>query len=233
MSSRRPLAVVAFVVVAFAVVLAVPALHAHARAGGDSGDTAAKAATPEPGLYLLPAGAAQPDGLVRLHMKMPDKVHQSGTVGMMFIPFKKGHIHETFQGARAGTRTPAGSPDFYFYFADNAGQPPNSQDPAQAMAAVNEFFGDAPPWNATDADQFKLVHLTVEGDARKVETGTVGGSRGSSGNSPDEVRVRVDKLGPHAFHLVPAQPLAPGEYGFYFAAQGPGALLWEFGVDPS
>ena len=31
--------------------------------------------------------------------------------------------------------------------------------------------------------------------------------------------------------MTPKDPLSPGEYAFYYAAQGPGGQLFDFGVD--
>ncbi len=230
MGTRRPLHPVLAATLAAALFLSlVPGASA-----GVSGDepAAGSPASPEPGLYVLPPGATAPAGLVRLHMTMPEKIHQSGTLAMtLTFGHTKGHEHARYTGARSAVRVPAGNVALYLYFADSAGKAMDPQDPMAAMAALQSFSGDAPPPTADDAAQFELVQLHGDADGRTVETGTVGGSKGGSGESRDAVAVRVEKIGPHGFEVTPAASLAPGEYGLLYIGQGPGAQIWDFGVD--
>lgn len=196
-------------------------------------EEAARASPPEPGLYLVSAEGDAPGGLVRLRQRMPDDYHQSGTIGMTLTRgLAPARMHVVLAGARAEVRTPAARPEFCFRFGENAGKAPASDDMTAVMAAMQGFFGDAPPWNATRPEDFQLVRLSVEGETRKAETGSVGGLKGASGKSRDAVGFDVEKAGPHEFRVRTKQPLTPGEYGFYFSGQGPGARIWDFGVDP-
>jgi hypothetical protein len=233
-SSRR---VVPFALVVLACLLSFGAPSGlagqePATPGSPTPASDAAAPAPDPGLYFLPSGAVAPAGLVRLHQERAEKMHQKGTVAMtLTFGVTRGHVRAVFSGAHAPVRVPAGSPAFFFYFGDTAGKPFDPNDPMAAMAALQSLGGDAPPPGADDAAQFELVRLQSEGDSRSVETGTVGGFRGSSGKSRDALDVHVEKLGAHEFKVAPAAPLAPGEYGFLFTGQGPSAQVWDFGVD--
>jgi hypothetical protein len=89
--------------------------------------------------------------------------------------------------------------------------------------------GDLFPPQAHRADEFVLVRLQPKGDTRE---GHVGGhERGSKSVSKDAVPFTSEPLAPGEFRVTPKDPLGPGEYAFYYAAQGPGGQLFDFGVD--
>jgi len=206
-----------------------------AAAGSSAAEPAATATRPEPGLYVLPPGASTPGGLVALRLLIADKVQQSGSLKLM-IPFGnlKAHEHARFGGAKAAQRVGEGATAFYLYFDEHAGKMPSDpNDMQQAMSAAGFMFGHGLPPTAKGPEEFELVRLTVEGDARTVETGTVGGRKGASGASRDALPVKVEKLGERSYKLTPSAPLVPGEYGFLYTGQGPSATIWDFGIDPA
>lgn len=200
---------------ALAAIVVVPALAAD--------QPAARAA----GIFLTTATAS---GAVRLHGQMLQRMRQTGMLKTMLTGgFGKSDVVGELGGSRAAVRAPSGSPSFELRLAgDTASSPSAGMGMADLLSAVS---GDMMPPQARSADEFALIRLHVKGDSREAHVGTVGGRSGQSGKSRDAVPFRSEAEGAGVFRVTPSQPLAPGEYAFYFAARGPGGQLWDFGVD--
>ncbi|HVO09128.1 MAG TPA: hypothetical protein VMX54_00120 [Vicinamibacteria bacterium] len=183
-------------------------------AGGFAADaTAAK----DPGLYLSSPGKEGELALVKLHGAMAS-MKQKGIVKTMLL---MGHAKPTLlaelAGEKAEVRTRGASPAFSFYL------PPGGGGMEDAMRMMT---GDAPPSQARNGAEFVLVRLHVKEGNREAEVGQEKGS-----HTKDMVPCSSVSLGGSTFKVEPKDPLAPGEYAFYWGQHGFGGMLWDFGVD--
>jgi hypothetical protein len=161
----------------------------------------------QPGIYFE---SAEPDGkteLVQLEREMPD-ISASG----MGNPFKKPKMTTTLGGERASRRLLTSQPVFVFVF----GRATRDQMMANPMSGLN-----APPPMASNPKEFVLAPLTVAAGARAVPSGGSG------------VKLIAEPVSATVFRVRTETPLAPGEYGIYYAGKGmQGAgVVWDFGID--
>jgi hypothetical protein len=183
----------------------------HARGAG----LAADGTTPKPGIYLL-AKDGEP---TFIPMAITMDIQTSG-VGKSMLSYGLAKPHQTavHQGAHAALSVAEKAPAFLFRFGTPMTPQQAAADPMAAMGMMDAF----PPM-ATSPKEFALVRLTVDGDQRKLE----------AGKNPT-VKCTIEQVEPKVFKVVVAEPLEPGEYGFYFAdarkGGGSGAQLWAFSI---
>jgi hypothetical protein len=131
----------------------------------------------------------------------------------------------TYSGARAEPRL-AAQPAFRFRF--DAKPAANPQDPAAMMAMM---LGGGPPLpaGAKSPADFMLLLLEVDGEARQVITTT--SRTGASNPKNPSVALDVEKVASHDFRVRARQPLAAGEYAFFYKGSDGQGRIWAFGVD--
>jgi hypothetical protein len=131
----------------------------------------------------------------------------------------------TYGGGRADQRLPA-QPLFRFRFDAKASR--NAQDPA-AMMAMMMGGGPALPAGAKTPTDFLLLALEVDADTRRVVTKTA--RNGAANPQNATVELAVEKVAADDFRVRVKQPLAAGEYGFYYRGPDGQGRIWAFGVD--
>jgi hypothetical protein len=183
------------------------------------------------GIYVAANGtSAGEDSLERLHGTIVQKIRQTGMLKVMLTGgHLGGDVIGTLEGARAAVRTPAGRIGFRFRL--NTGPASPTSPDMGGTDMMSALSGDFLPPQARRADEFVLVRLQPKGNTREGHVGGYGGRSGSSGASKDSVPFTSEQLSPGEFRVSPREPLVPGEYAFYFGAQGPGGQLFDFGVD--
>ena len=183
----------------------------HARGAGPAPDGTA----PKPGVYLV-VKDGEP---TRIPMTTTMDIQTSG-VGKSILTqgFSKPHQIAVHQGAHAELTITEKTPAFLFRF----GAPMTMQQQAADPMAMMGMMDSMPPMASSPKD-FALARLTVDGDSRKLE----------AGKNPT-VKCTVEQVEPKVFKVVVAEPLEPGEYGFYVAEArkggGSGAQLFPFSV---
>lgn len=180
-----------------------------------SGARAQGPATHAPGIYAEVPGKTGDEALVQLRAVMLQSVDRKGRGKQ-----ERGLLGGSLAGAAATVRVPSGPVAFDFYLSDGQrGAPPPPPPNLDFSAAFQMPMNFMPP--AKSAEEFTLLRLTPEGDARHVQAGK---------NSPSAVPVAVERLDKNVFRVRPKAPLAAGEYAFMWAALA--SQLWEFGVEP-
>ena len=183
----------------------------QARGAGGAGDGTA----PKPGVYLV-VKDGEP---TRIPLTTTMDIQTSG-VGKSILTqgFSKPHQIAVHQGAHAELTITEKTPAFIFRFGAPMTMQQQAADPMAMMGMM-----DAMPPMANSPKDFALARLTVDGDSRKLE----------AGKNPT-VKCTVEQVEPKVFKVVVAEPLEPGEYGFYFAEArkggGSGAQLFPFSV---
>lgn len=145
---------------------------------------------------------------------------------ILTMGLKKAKWTAVVRSPQAGRRIPAARPEFLFYF-ERAGSGLGNTGMMGALLG------------ASSPNEFVLARMTKKKDERQLivgEFGTLGASTGT--RSRDTVDVAVERLAAGVYRVVPREPLAPGEYCFFYAAgatafysAGTGKLF-DFGVDP-
>jgi len=122
-------------------------------------------------------------------------------------------------GEKAGVRTVDPAACFYFYFEKTR------------SGLSHADFG------TTNPNEFTLLRLDVKKSSREVVMMSANGYTAASGlDEKKAVRFNVERVRPGVYKVTPAEPLAPGEYGFigvpgspYFMAGR--SRIFDFGVD--
>jgi hypothetical protein len=200
--SRNPLSHV----VVIASVLAVALLAVSPQASS-------QATAPRSGVYL-----EQPDAEPVL---IPSSTSQDvETKGVMKAALTQGFARPKFvvrhAGPSAEVQVTTPQPSFVFRFPAQSRGRQASMD----MAAMMELMEGLPP-NSTHPKEFSLVTMTVEGDARTLDTGAL-----------ENVKLKIESLGERAFRVRPETPLAAGEYAFFLSDKNKGggvpSQIWAF-----
>jgi hypothetical protein len=140
--------------------------------------------------------------------------------------FKSIPIMGTLPTAKAVSRIKAGSPTFNFYLDLEL---KSQSNPPSLDSFAGLGGGDGMPQSARSAEEFHLLRMRVKDDKREAQ---IGATKSQGFESKDTVAFTTKAMGTGAFIVTPKEPLAPGEYGFYFAGMGgAGGQLWDFGVD--
>ena len=139
----------------------------------------------------------------------------------------KRSIKAKVRSAQANQRIASPSPTFYFYFEAAGVGLSNTGGPftgfLQGAASPNEFV---------------LVRMKEEKRDRTLVTGESWAFSDNSGvRSKDVVDISFERLDGGGYRVVPKEPLASGEYCFFYAAgnleRGNSGKLFDFGVDAS
>ena len=153
-------------------------------------------------------------------------VYSQGKTGGMFGAAMTGGLAKAkwkavVQGGRATLRISEPLPEFWFYFEEKSHGLSNSG-----------FRG-----GASSPNEFVLVKIEHKGDHRELVVGEIGALGASSGTrSKDTIPLDFVKVSPGAYKVKPNQPLARGEYCFFYAGTNmaigmAGGKLFDFGVD--
>ena len=155
---------------------------------------------------------------------MADYGTQGVAASMLTAGLAKPRFVWSFDGPRAAQRLPT-QPVFRFRFDPKSNTPP--QDPAGMMAMM---MGGGPPMppGAKRAEDFVLLVLDVKADARELTTTS---KAGVSKPKNAAVALVVEKVASNDFRIRTKQPLAVGEYGFFYSGPGGEGRIWAFGVD--
>ncbi len=178
------------------------------------------AADPTPkdaGLYLAAPGKDGDAGLVKLRGAMANMKPKGIAKSMLTMGFSKPTMVAELSGDKAEVRATGGSPTFTIYL------PPSSGGMEDSMRVAS---GDAPPAQARNGAEFMLVRLHSKDGNREAEVGQQKGQ-----HTKDTVACSSQSLGGSRFRVAPKDPLAAGEYAFYWGQNGFGGILWDFGVD--
>lgn len=107
---------------------------------------------------------------------------------------------------------------------------------AQVVTAPTPVFLFIPAQKEADAGvtvgDLVLIRLEKHGDRRQFEVGAVGADRASSGISiTHQIEALRSEDQPGVYRLVPAKPLAPGEYALYLVrGEGLPPFVYDFTV---
>ncbi len=185
---------------------------------GAAGFAAEPTAAKDPGLYLASPAKDGEAPLVKLRGAMANIKPKGIAKSMLTMGFSKPSVLAELSGDKAEVRATGGSPTFSFYL--QQGKAGGMED----MMSV--ATGDGVPSQARNGAEFVLVRLHVKDGNREAEIGQQKGS-----HTKDTVACTSESLGGYHFRVVPKEPLGPGEYAFYWAQNGFGGMLWDFGVD--
>jgi hypothetical protein len=180
---------------------------------------------PGPGIYMSQSESQRPEDAAILEPTVITRVRSRGGWGTALSGgLAKTAIVAEVRGSRATLRTRARSPVFYFRF---GGQ--------------TEAFNSSPfvGWlaSASSPNEFVLIQMYEERDRRELIIGKANAYSSSTGvESENTVPVRIDRLGPGLYKVVPTEPLGVGEFCWFYAAgagtlQGGVGKLFDFGVD--
>jgi hypothetical protein len=193
----------------------------------------ADAPSRQPGVYMKVPGKAGSAGFVRVPATLVTRTRQTGMFKVMLTSgLAKGNLIAVVDGERAATRAHGRSQSFRFQLgSEGTGAPADLMASPEALASM--MSGGMMPPDAKNADQFVLVRFKLKGGNREVQIGTYGGHGASGDRSKDALPFTSQPAGAHAFVVTPNEPLASGEYAFYFGGgpQGFGGQVWDFGVD--
>ena len=146
-----------------------------------------------------------------------EKVAQHYTYGI-----SKSTSRSSLSGAHSMMKITETSPDFYFYFKEDAN-----------ANADSWFFA-----NATSPKEFVLVNLKTKKESRDMETGS-GNFYGSSSGIPekDKIQFKYTEVSEGIYKVTFSQPLKEGgEYCFIYASAAPerwshgGNKVFDFGI---
>jgi hypothetical protein len=150
----------------------------------------------------------------------PSISKQTKTGGVFTSAMTAGLTKIKFKAALSGQNAPMqideGRPVFYFYFeVKNAG------------LSSNTYY-------ATSPNEFVLVRLDQKVNTREVTVSQANAFGAQSGTMDKAARgMKVEKLGPGMYKVMPQDDLTEGEYAFYNGGgAGPsgGAKLFDFGI---
>jgi hypothetical protein len=199
-------------------------LHAFAQS---------ESATRDPGIYIA-ASAQTPPRYEVVHAHGASGSHQSGT-GKSVLTMGLTGIDVTLDinGSAAALRAPSGDVVFPFQLNKPPAKPSkgSSQQPQDISAIMAQAARDQEmPLGLKSPDSFSLIRATIDGNTRRLDLGSQGGSKILGGHhAKDAVAFSVEKLGSDVFRVRPKSPLSPGEYAFSIT-QG-SSQVWDFGVD--
>lgn len=183
---------------------------------------------PRPGIYIEQTVDGKTD-LVPLEPTVISRVRtQGGWASRFTAGIAKTEMVAEIRGWRAALRTTVHQPTFYFYFDDRSGG----------------FGGGAGPFvgwlaSASSPNEFVLLQMYEEDDRRELSLGKGNAGGASSGvESENTVSMRIERLAPGAYRVIPDESLGQEEFCFFYAA-GAGTLaagntvakLFDFGVD--
>jgi hypothetical protein len=170
----------------------------------------------EAGIYLY----VERDGQRKMIQLEPSVSKQTKTGGFFTSAMTGGLTKIKFKAALAGANAPlqvdTPRPVFYFYFeVKNAGLSSNS-------------------YYATSPNEFVLVKFDAKSNTREVVVSQANAFGAQSGTMDKAARgLKVEKLSPGVFRVIPQDDLTDGEYGFYNGGGvGPsgGAKIFDFGI---
>jgi hypothetical protein len=158
-------------------------------------------------------------------VELEPTVYSGGETSGVFASALTNGIHKislkaVVRGNRANQRITDSQPEFWFYFEETAS------------------LGPDPFWRgATSPNEFILAKLGVKKDERDLTVGEVGAFGSSTGTpSKDTIPFKTEKIAPGVYKVTPNEPIAPGEYCFFYGGGGqasgrPAGKLFDFGVD--
>jgi hypothetical protein len=126
------------------------------------------------------------------------------------------------RGGRANLRISEPAPEFWFYFDEKSAGLSQAGPFATGASSPNEFI---------------LAKVEGKSKQRELVVGEVGAFGSSAGTrSKDVVDIDYAKVAPGVYKVTPRNPMAPGEYCFFYAgtnmAMGQtGGKLFDFGID--
>lgn len=165
----------------------------------------------EPGIYLEQPGKV-PVKLAQTAMGGPSMKGMAGGMAKTIVTgglLRPSTVY-VFEGAKSRQRVSA-DVSFKFCFDAEAGATPSGPvtDPEQAMEMMSRMQSGMPP-GVVKPQEFALVRLGVDGEARTMALG------GMTGTKPkNKVDFHVAPLGPGVFRVRAKELLSPGEYGFF------------------
>lgn len=170
-------------------------------------------APPDAGIFVERSSGA----VDRVPSEMMTDIKPSSMASAMFgrLSYKG-----VLPGVTAAT-TVSVTPVFLFQFDQSAGR---MQTPPTDFESMAKMMSPAMPPGATNAADFSLIRLGVEGDARHCRLGS------GRGGGPDAVAIVVEKAGTNAYRVRPKVALAEGQYLFAFTKNGPGGMVYPFTV---
>jgi hypothetical protein len=180
-------------------------------------DPAAPGLPTAPGVYLV-----RGEQLTQVEPNVYSESKVTGALKTVFTSgIAKAKTKAVLAGAHARLQIDDARPVFYFAF-----------DVANAGLS-NAAFGALGP--ATSPNEFVLVEMHVSKAAREVTTGEYGLTGMRVGASEKELRqFDFERVRPGLYRLVPREPLASGEYCFFYAGTVPedaaGSTVFDFGV---
>lgn len=193
--------------------------------GAQGGSRSDPALPSDPGIYLYARGTS---GLELVPLE-PTTFSQSrrgnGILTSLTYGIAKTRTKAIIRGNAAAIWTTDTLATLYFVFSAKSSGPDG-----------NAWFQ-----SATSPNEFTLIKLRVEKNARSTETGSFNAYGSQWGtNSKAAVPFKFTRLRPGVYRVVPEQPLAWGEYAI-FAAAGPAvggggtamaSRLYDFGIWP-
>jgi len=138
---------------------------------------------------------------------------KTNTVAMSLTGFANANTKSIINGSESENKVPVSHQEFYFYFAPSQG-------------SLGDIGGASDWWfkQATSPTEFALVELdTGKKNERTLKTGKVNAIAGASlgVNSKDVIDVKVEPVSETLFKVIPAKPLAQGEYCFFYQGTVP------------
>jgi hypothetical protein len=126
------------------------------------------------------------------------------------------------RGGRANLRMFEEKPEFWFYF----------EEKSHGLSQSGYWGGASSP------NEFVLAKLSAKKDERELVVGQFNAFGHQAGTqSKDTVPLKIEKIAPGVYRVIPEEPMRPGEYCFFYAggaaATGQtGGKLFDFGMDP-
>jgi hypothetical protein len=189
-----------------------------------SANQAEKSASQAPGIYVETTTTAE-IALTRIPGRLMTSINPGSIKKAMLMGgFKSQPIIGSLPGPTAVTRVKAGSTAFHIQLDLDR----QSSGPSFDIAGLTG--GDSMPAKARNPEEFFLIRFHVSGNQREAQ---VGSTRSQGFESKDTVSLASKSMGSSAFIVTAKEPLAPGEYGFFYPTLGFGGQVWDFGVDPN
>ena len=200
-------------------------IAAMISAGSDPDAASVDAADPsvahKPGFYVL-NNWVTPQLMIVIESQTSKAVKTTNGFGAFMLGplISPMQARASFDGPTAKVHVNSGSPTFYVYFNKNA----SSSDISSSDSIINS------------PDDFTLVRLIVDHNARGLTVGKFGGPLG--GNSAgvaekERVAFTSKQISNYSYSVTPDAPLAPGEYAFVVGkGEGHALKAYPFAVSP-
>lgn len=154
---------------------------------------------------------------------------KTNTLGSAFsYGIASAKIKSVMNNAHSTNIVNTSTPEFWFYFAVK-------DNDSFTMGASNWWFG-----SATSPNEFALAKLNVKKNKRELVTGKVNVYSGSSIGVDDKnaIPFSIEIINDYTFKVVPKEPLAAGEYCFFYQGTIPqggftNQSVFDFSVQPT